>query len=181
MCILSFRLLFPKITTMIIVSLLRILMLALFAIVVFFREKFPNDTVYWLTYVFMLFLVYIYWLAAFWVSKRKAVKMIGKEPDYAIFCGKVPQKVEDDLERGQLCIYDGKMTLVHNNGGKYSLLLEIPVKEITKIGFGVVVGKRKGFTVYYSDNKEVSFACSKIFKQKDMLYKAIGWDLNKEN
>ena len=155
--------------------------MALFAVVIFCRQYFPNDILYWATYFVMFVFVALYWYVSFWVSEKSAVKVLGKKPAFDIFCGKVPPRTEDDLQRGRLCVCDGFLVLVYKqNGKKYIKLIEIPVSDISSVGYGIVAGKRKGFTVYYGNNKEVSFTSSAIFKRKQELYNALEWDFSEE-
>ena len=131
----------------------------------------------------MVVLVTLYWFAMFWVSKKDAQKVLGKDPSFEVFVGKIPTDPSADLIRGRLCIVDGSIKLLQRTDDKERKnapckeVWSIPTNEITSLCFGKVLPARKGFIIYMGDD-EVKFTCSKISKQKDELYKALDWKLS---
>ncbi|MCR4676812.1 MAG: hypothetical protein K5634_06250 [Sphaerochaetaceae bacterium] len=155
-------------------KLIKGLIILLFALVIFGRGYFPNDALYWGTYLFMFVLVFLLWFASYWVSKKKAEEILGKKPDFDIFVGKVASDVNADLQRGRLCFCDGKITLIAKTKGKYSKAWEMPISEVESVGFGTVVGWRKGFNLHTKEGT-IGFTSVKIKNHKQELYKALGW------
>lgn len=158
------------------IILVRFLLAAIFAAVIFLRPYFPNDLLYWSMYVVLFALVYAFWHLSFFVSRKKASGFLGKEPECDIFCGKVPLNEMEDLQRGRLCATEGKLILVgKDQKGKLCKTEEILISDITSVGFGYVVGRRKGFTVHCG-KKSVSFTSAKAAKNKAIIYKMLGWE-----
>lgn len=157
-------------------SLIKTLILVLFAIVIFARQYFPSDALYWGTYFFMFVLVVFLWITSYWVSKKKAASILGKKPDFDIFCGRVLPDVRADLQRGRLVFSDGEVSLIAKEKGKYSKVWSLPIESISSVGFGTVVGWRKGFSLHAGE-ETVSFTSVAIKKHKKELYKALGWNI----
>lgn len=158
------------------IILIRLLLVAIFAGVIFFRPYFPNDFLYWSMYFMLFVLVCAFWYVSFWVSRKKAAKVLGKEPESDLFCGKVAELETADLERGRLCASEGSLYLIRKNpAGKYEVQLEIKISDITSVGFGYVAGRRRGFTIH-TGKKSVSFTSAKAFKEKSVIYRMLGWD-----
>jgi len=155
--------------------ILSFLILGLFIVVVFGRSYFPSAALYWSVYFLMFILVALLWFAMFWVSRKRNVKVLGFEPDADFFVGKVSPNVRDDLQRGRMSFKDGKITLVSRKKGKFEKVWSADVSDIQSVGFGKVAGVRKGFT-FHTENGDVSFTCVKLFKNRDLLYKALGWE-----
>lgn len=163
-------------------TIVKILIILDFAAVVFLPSVYMSRPVLIPMFVVMVGLVVLYWFAMFWVSRKDADKVIGKEPDFDIFAGKIPTDPSADLTRGRLCIADGKVKLLQRTDGKERKeapckeVWAIPTSEITSLGFGKVLPARKGLIIYMGDD-EVKFTCSKIAKRKDDLYRALGWHM----
>lgn len=156
-------------------SIIRILMLAMFAWLVFGRSYYTNPILYWCSYIVLGVILVIYWFVAFYVSERRAQKVLGKTFSYGFFTGLVPSDSTADLIRGRLCVCDGELVLVHKKLGKeYVRQLSVPVKDIKSIGFGTVAGVRKGFTVY-TETDQYSFVSSSVSKKRDPFFRALGW------
>lgn len=160
---------------------MKVLILLLFVVVVFGRGYFPSDALYWSVYLVMFALVALLWFAMFWVSLKRAARVLGKTPDTSFFVGKVGPDVRDDLQRGRMCFSDGRINLVsRNTDGTFSAVWSVDISDIKSVGFGKVAGVRKGFTVHTEDSS-VSFTSVKLFKNRSLLYNALGWDMKEEN
>ncbi len=163
-------------------TILRILIILDFAAVVFIPNIYLSRPIMIPMFAVMIALVVLYWFAMFWVSKKDAAKVLKKDPVFDVFAGKIPTDPSADLTRGRLCIVDDSLKLLQRNDDKErknALCKEVwslKTKEITSLGFGKVLPARKGLIIYMGDD-EVKFTCSKIAKQKDELYKALGWNL----
>jgi len=163
-------------------TILRILIILDFAAVVFIPNIYLSRPIMIPMFAVMIGLVVLYWFAMFWVSKKDAVKVLKKDPAFDIFAGKIPTDPSADLTRGRLCIVDDTLKLLQRNDDKERKnapckeVWSLKTKEITSLGFGKVLPARKGLIIYMGDD-EVKFTCSKITKQKEELYKALGWNL----
>ena len=161
-------------------KVLKIIILLLFVVAVFGRGYFPSDALYWSVYFVMFALVTLLWFAMFWVSAKRAEKVLGKAPDTTFFVGKVAPDVREDLTRGRMCFADGRAVLVGRRpDGSFGEIWSVAVEDINSVGFGTVAGVRKGFTIH-GKNGDVSFTSLKIFKNRDLLYKALGWDMSEK-
>ena len=158
----------------------KFLILSLLLVVLFFRDSFPSELIYWLTYGFIGSLIVVLWFTMFWVSRRKAVQVTGAEPDFDIFCARVPLDVQEDLSRGRMCFCDGKMMLVKKENGSFKINWETDISSIKSIGFGKVAKVRRGFTIYTVDGNATEFTCGKINRYRKELYRALGWDIKGE-
>lgn len=151
------------------------IILVIFALVIFGHNLIKSKALYWAMYFIMFALIPLLWETMFWVSKKRAIKVLGTDNlGFDLFVGKVSPNVSDDLCRGRLCINKDTIKLIGKNHDKFSVVWEAKTKDIKSVGFGTVAGVRKGFTFHFKDS-DVSFTCSKIAKQKENLYKALGW------
>jgi len=163
-------------------TIIRILIIAEFALIIFVPGVYMSRLLLIPLFLSMGALVVLYWFAMFWVSKKDVAKVLGKQPDVDFFVGKLPADPTADLSRGRLCSVDGRLVLMKRVDGKERATT--PCKEdwtldidtITSVGFGKVLPARKGFILYINDD-EVSFTYSKAAKNKEMIYKAIGWKM----
>lgn len=156
---------------------MKILIFGLLAVFIFGRGIFPNEASYWICYGFSFILLILLWVTMFWVSRKRATKILGFKPDFDIFCGKVPYDVNDDLARGRLCVGNGKIYLIKKTNGKFNIEWQEDIDNVTAVSFKKVIGVRRGFVLRRGEN-EVSFACGRIKRHKSELFKAFGW--NKE-
>ncbi len=162
--------------------LIKILILLDFAAVVFLPSVYTTRATLIPMFATMVFLVFLYWFAMYWVSKKKAIQILGTTPKFDIFVGKIPTDPNADLTRGRLCIQDGVISLLQKTGEKaspYKVVWSMNASEVTSIGFGKVLSVRKGF-ILYMDKDDVRFTCSSIAKHKDELYAALGWKFDKD-
>lgn len=163
--------------------LIKILILLDFAAVVFIPSVYMSRLTLIPMFAGMVALVVLYWFAMYWVSKKRALQVLGKTPQFDIFVGKIPTDPNADLTRGRLCIVDGNISLLQKTDGKdskttpYKVVWTMESSAITSIGFGKVLSVRKGF-ILYMDKDDVRFTCSSIAKHKDELYAALGWKFN---
>lgn len=162
-------------------TLIKVLILLLFAAEVFFPSIYMSRATLIPMFVAMVVLVIVYWFLMYWVSKKKAIQILGKEPQFDIFVGKIPTDPSADLTRGRLCIVDDTISLIQKTDGKeskttpYKIVWTMPTSSVTSLGFGKVLSIRKGF-ILYMDIDDVRFTCSKIGRHKEALYKALGWN-----
>lgn len=155
-----------------------VLMLLDFAGVAFGRGTLPEG-LYFSLMPIMLLLIVAYWYVMFWFSKKKLLKIMGKEPDFEIFAGKVPKDPTLDLQRGRLVISDNRLVL-YQKILKEKVCKEVwsmPVSEIKSVGFGTLLPlRRKGIRIY-TEEDTVEFTAEPVMKRKDEFYKALGWEI----
>lgn len=161
-------------------TIVRILILAEFAAIIFIPGIYMSKLTLIPMFLSMFALVVLYWFAMFWVSRKDAVKVLEKEPGSDFYVGKLPADPSADLARGRLCFLDGKIVLLQRTEDKIHRqtpcreIWAIDISAITSVGFGKVLPARKGFILYMGED-EVRFTCSKVAKQRDLLYNALGW------
>ncbi|MCF0238382.1 MAG: hypothetical protein HUK24_07255 [Sphaerochaetaceae bacterium] len=159
----------------------RLLILANFLIIIFYASKLSILGYLCLCTIMCLSVVY-YWFASYWISKKKLVQILGKDPNWEVFTGKVPANVTDDLTRGRLVIDNGKLLLYTKNIEKdrkenpWPIKWSANVEDITSLSFGKVAGARKGVMFNFGDDY-VAFCSVKVTKEKEKLYQALGWDI----
>lgn len=134
-------------------TFLKCLLLCLFAIVVFARDFFPSQILYWATYVVMFATVGLWWYAAYWISVKKAQQFLKKTFDSSFFVGMVAEDVNDDLIRGRFCIIGSELMLLIRDGKSYKIAWTENLANIKCTDTGTVVGWRKGFSIYTDDGK----------------------------
>ena len=150
-------------------------MLVIFGLVIFGRQYFTSNVLYWSMYFVLFALIPLLWMSMYRVSKKNAAKALGKEDlKYDVTVGMVPKKTEDDLIRGRLCVDEEQLKLVAKKGKTFSVIWSAKIKDIESAGFGTVAGVRKGFTLYFK-KEEVSFVSEEANKNRDAFYQALGW------
>ena len=155
-------------------TLVKGIIICIFALVIFCRNYFPSDLVYWLTYVLLFALIPVLWNTMFSVSRKKACQVLGKQPEFDIFCARVPQDPTEDLSRGRLCLCDGVFHFIQRKKHGFEETWSIKVSEIKSVSFGTVAGVRKGFTIH-TDKTDLPIVCDSIRKHSDAFFEAMGW------
>lgn len=140
-------------------TIIKLVLLSLCALVVFFKNLFTTSVMYWCTFGLMFALIPLWWLATYWVSKSRASKILKEEPEKSFFVGMVPSDVNDDLIRGRLCIAKDEIYLVTKHKDKYEIIWTEKITNITNARSEKVAGIRKGFIIYTNEG-ENSFVCN---------------------
>lgn len=153
--------------------IIKVFLLALFALVVFCRNAFPSALLYWAAYCVMFALVPALWASMFWVSKKKAAAVLGSQPEFDIFCAKVPADPADDFQRGRLCLSQGKIVLIKKTKKGLEKTWSVDKEKITSVNFANVAGRRCGFILNYNGDS-ASFVCRTIDKHKEEFTGALG-------
>ena len=167
-------------------TIVRILILAEFAAIILIPGIYMSKLILIPMFLSMFGLVVLYWFAMFWVSRKDAVKVLGKEPGADFYVGKLPADPAADLARGRLCFLDGKLVLLQRTEDRIHRqtpcreIWSLDISDITSVGFGNVLPARKGF-ILYMDNDEVRFTCSKVAKNRNLLYSALEWRNQNQN
>ncbi len=170
------------------------LILLIFLVVIFGQGLFPSRAMYWSAYFVMFALVPALWFFEFWVSEKRARKVLasstgesteeaGKNADdtvESVFVGMVPDDNNSDLCRGRLCFVNNRIALVgRGKDRKVKVLWLAEKKDIRSVGFGTVAGVRKGFTLHLQD-EDRSFVSKRIYKHRETLYEALGWEIREK-
>ena len=167
-------------------TIVRILILADFAAIVFIPSVYMSKLTLIPMFLSMFGLVVLYWFAMFWVSRKDAEKVLETEPEADFYVGKIPADSTADLVRGRLCKTGNSLVLLQRTEDKVHRQTpcreawSVEIGKITSVGFGKVLPARKGFILYFGDD-EVRFTCAKIAKDKELLYKMLGWDCPKQD
>lgn len=171
------------ITVMSMKILLKVLLLGLTLVVVFFSPARIGIVTYYMIFPLLFFFVFLFYIVSYWVSDSDVRKVRKEDYDLSLFCGKVPSSGNGELLRGRLVITEDEVKLyerVQKRRTKKTPAREVwslDVSEIRSMGVGKVLGIRKGL-ILYLDEASVSFSCGKAVKQKDAIIKALGWSEN---
>ncbi len=162
--------------------LIKICLLGIFALVVFFPSSTFGLYIYWTMFVVMFLLVIAYYYTSYWVSKKDVRDVTGKDVGYSLFVGKMPVIESDDLVRGRLTINSERLALYkrldgkERHGGQHCReVWSMDVSDIASIDTGSIVSIRKGLIIYVDGGGEVRFICRKAMKEKDQVVTALGW------
>ncbi len=164
-------------------TIVRILILAEFAAIVFVPGIYLSRPTLVLMFLSMAVLVVLFWFSMFWVSKRDAQSVLGHEIENDFFTGRIPSDTSADLVRGRLCRDNNRLVLLKRTDGKARKdhhceeVWSIDIDDIKSVGFGKVLPARTGFILYLDGDDEIRFTSRKVAKDKNLLYKAIGWDI----
>lgn len=163
--------------------LLKFLLLALTLVVVFVSPIRIGIVAYYSIFPLLFFLVFLFYVVSYWVSDSDVQKVRQEGYEYSLYCGKLPPSGEGDLLRGRLVITDQEVKLyqrVQKGRTKKTPCTEVwslDVPSIRSLGFGKVLGVRKGL-IFYLDEESVSFLSRKASKQKEAIINALGWEEN---
>lgn len=157
-------------------TLLKVLLLALFAIVVFMPTRGITLWVYWSLFVVMFLVLLLYYRISYWVSMREVP---AESVLFSVFAGKVPPMSSEDLVRGRLVVTPDKIALYQLSGKhspvKVKEVWSIPTSSVTGFSIGRVVGLRDGLILSLEEDQEARFAIFFMKRRKEALTKALGW------
>ncbi|MFA6688284.1 MAG: hypothetical protein ACOX6K_00115 [Sphaerochaetaceae bacterium] len=164
-------------------ALIKFLIVATFAVVIFFPQNQIGLVLYWSLFGVLGLLVVAFYFSSYWVSTDD-VKAVRSGPvGFSLFVGKLPVITEDDLIRGRLVIDRTNLVLYQRTDGKERTkghhckeVWSLSVDALASIGTGAVLPARKGLILYLEDGGEVKFACRAAIKRKQDIIKALGWD-----
>lgn len=147
-------------------SLLKLLLVALFALVVFAKDFFPSAALYWSTYVIMFAIIPLWWVAAYYVSEKKAQTYTKEKIRKSLMGAMVSADVNDDLMRGRICITENCFMVV----SKEKVIFTERLENITATSKGKVAGARRGITIYTKEDV-TSFTCGKADELLEFINK----------
>lgn len=162
-------------------NLIKLVLLAVFAVIVFVPNRVLVNGLYWMLFVFMFLLLFLYYLVSYWVGVRQVESVLDEPVLFSVFCGKVPPIAAEDLVRGRLVVTSTRVVLFQKNTDrKRSLDSCVPVwsvdiSAITGFGLGKAVALRKGLILYLQDDGEARFTVFSMARKKEAFTKALGW------
>ncbi|HLW21777.1 MAG TPA: hypothetical protein VKZ39_01160 [Sphaerochaetaceae bacterium] len=162
-------------------TLLKILLLVLFAVVIFMPSNQIALWAYWSLFLFMFVVLYLYYRSSYWVSDSDVSTVYDGPIKFSVFAGKVPPMTSEDLVRGRLVVTERSVDLYQryrnrNNGQRARLVWSVDIESIEGFTIGRVVGFRGGVTFSIADKDDARFTIFFMKSKKEALTKALGWD-----
>ncbi|MGD1822703.1 MAG: hypothetical protein ACPKM0_08085 [Pleomorphochaeta sp.] len=155
---------------------LRILIIAIFFVLVFIPRSTIGVVNYWLLFLLLVVVAFLYLIKEYYVSKKAVNKILNDDFEYSIACEKIPFDETQDFIRGRLVVYKSMILLYKKEKGKISLGWSKSIDELDSIEFGKTSTKRKGFTLFDKDEK-YEFV-NYIFKiNQDEFIKALNFEI----
>jgi Ca2+/Na+ antiporter len=166
-------------------NLLKVLLLALFAVVVFMPMNRISQLAYWSLFVLMFCILYLYYRTSYWVGEKDIEALVDSAVKFSVFCGKVPPMASEDLVRGRLVVTDTDIVLYqrYRRSGSPERVKEvwsIPIDRIEKFSVGRVVGLRDGLILTLTDGDEARFTIFSMKKKKAAFTQALGWEYDEQ-
>lgn len=144
--------------------IVKILMVAVFFVLVFIPRSVVGVIYYWLLFPVLFILVAFYFYLLFYVSKKMVTKAL-KTSDYDSFLvSMVPLKEENEFVHGRLVVYNGMVLLYSREKGKVKMQWSTDLASITFLNFKKVGSNKKGFVISTATS-DVEFAC-RLNKEK---------------
>lgn len=162
-------------------NLIKLVLLASFAVIVFVPNKALADELYWLLFVFMFLLLFLYYYVSYWVGVEQVGSVLDEPILFSMFCGKVPPIAAEDLVRGRLVVTSTRVVLFQKNTDRKRSadscvpVWSVDISDITGFGLGKVVAIRKGLILYLQDSGEARFTVFSMARSKQAFTKALGW------
>ena len=159
--------------------LLKVLLLALFAVVVFIPNNMIASWAYWSLFLVMFLILYLYYQFTYYVSEKDVDKVDHDAYNFSMYCAKVPPMTSEDLIRGR-CIVTNTHFQLYQKGVKsnenVTVVWSRKITDIASIETGKVVGLRHGLIFTLKDGKKDSIAIFSASKIYDSLISTIGWE-----
>lgn len=162
-------------------NLIKLVLLALFAVIVFIPNRNLANGLYWLLFLFMFLLLFLYYRISYWVGLKQVESVLDEPVLFSLFCGKVPPIAEEDLVRGRLVVTSSQVVLFQKNSDHKRSpdpcvpVWSVDISGITGFGLGKVVALRKGLILYLQDDGEARFTAMLMPRKKEAFTKALGW------
>ena len=162
-------------------NLLKFLLIALFAVVIFLPTNQLTQLAYWSLFLFMFVVLYLYYRFSYWVSEADVATVTAEPIRFSVFAGKVPPMTSEDLVRGRLVVTDQKIGLYQryrnrNTDQRARLVWSAPIDSVEGFTIGRVIGFRGGVTFSITDKDEANFTVFFMKKKKSALIQAFGWE-----
>lgn len=158
-------------------GLLKVLLLALFAIVVFMPMNRLSQWLYWSLFALMFLILLLYYLLSYWVSVS-AVPC--DDIRFTAFAGKIPPMASEDLVRGRLVVGADRLCLYQRvprqvDASRVKEVWSIGIDQVDSFSIGRVIGLRNGLILSLSDGDEARFAIFSMKRKKEAFSRSLGW------
>ncbi|NCD04901.1 MAG: hypothetical protein EOL97_02170 [Spirochaetia bacterium] len=150
----------------------RVLIILIFFVLVFIPRTVIGVLNYWLLFLLLFFVVFLYLMSEYYVSKKAVSNIIKDSFDFSILCEKVPFDANNDFLRGRLVIYNSTVLLYTKQKGKVVLSWSKEINEIDSIEFGKISTKRHGFK-FICDEQIYEFVTYFLKVNQDDFIKAL--------
>lgn len=162
------------------IVILRVLIVAVFAVLVFVPRATVGLLNYWLIFIALFILTALYFYFQFYVSKKKISKLLKNKDFYSIYCSLVPEKEEDSFVYGRLVVYNS-MVLLYGIGKKgVELKWSEDLSQIESINFQKVGTNKKGFVISTFNRGDIQFSSSIKEKDRDEFISAFGLEFEED-
>jgi len=156
--------------------LIKLMLIATFAVVVFLPQGIIASWLYWSMFVLMFFLLWIFYWTSYWVGIKTVETLCGEPILFSMFCGKVPPIASEDLVRGRLVVTSSQLMLFQKKEAKgYACVWSLPINGIASFEVGKAVASRKGLILNLVDGTDARFTYMRMGKRKSEFTAALGW------
>jgi hypothetical protein len=157
--------------------LLKVLLLVLFAIVVFMPMRGIAVWLYWSLFLAMFLILVLYYRISYWVPVRD---LPSGPHRFSLFAGKIPPMTSEDLVRGRLVVEEDRIVLYQRGGAtgaaeRVREVWSVPIEQIQGFSVGRVIGVRNGLILNLGEGQEARFAIFRMKRKKEALTRALGW------
>lgn len=155
-------------------TILKLLLLAAFAIVVFVPRSTMGSSLYWSLFVFMFLILLAYYRIAYWVRVAD-VKAVTDEPiRFSLYCAKIPPIATDDLVRGRLVVTDVRLALYQRDQKRgVREAWTASLDDIERVSIEKARLAKRTLILSLSGGKEAKFTFSAIKRMQKPLLKAL--------
>lgn len=160
--------------------LLKILLLLLFAIVIFMPMNKITQGAYWSLFLLMFVVLYLYYRFSYWVGEGDVAATDSRPIRFSVFSGKVPPMSSEDLVRGRLVVFEDEVALFQRSrdpqtGARVRKVWSVPLEDLQGFSIGKVIGVRGGLIFSLPEGDEARFAIFFMKNKKIELMEALGW------
>lgn len=158
--------------------LLKVLLLSLFAAVVFIPNNAIASWAYWSLFILMFFILFLYYRFTYYVSEKDVDKQRPDAYTFSMYLAKVPPMSSEDLIRGRLIVSDTHFELYQKGVKSNEAITRVwskKISDVASIETGKVVGLRHGLIFTLKDGKKDSFAIFRAPVVYDKLITNLGW------
>lgn len=160
---------FNKVVENVLRIILRILIIAVFFVLVFIPRSIIGVLNYWLLFPLLFMFVAFYLYLQYWVSKKHIKKLIHSEDFFSIPCSIVPKVAENEFNYGRLVVYQDILLMYVKNKGKVSIKWTKNLNELVSLNFQKISTNKPGF-ILSTEDADFEFSSKiKIEKQKEFI------------